>query len=116
MSQLSISFGLDGKNCASSGTPFAAWKNIRLKSSNLWKVAFIEIAGKSYGPLIKPTQNHTIGMKVNENTYKAQIMLDGKSIFEDQHYILGHLVVSVTDSKVTVSDLVDFVNESFYDH
>ena len=116
MAQLSIPFGLDGKISSGSGGPYASWKNLNLKASQLWTVAFVEVDGKSYGPLIKPTQNHTIGMKVNDNTYKAQILLDGKSIFEDQHYILGHLVVSVTDSKVTETDLIDYVNESFYDH
>ena len=114
MSQINIPFGLDGKT--SSSGPYASWKNLKLKASNLWKVAFIEVAGKSYGPLIKPTQNHNVEMKINTNNYKAQILLDGVSIFEDQYYILGQLVVSVTDSNVQVSDVVDFVDDSFYDH
>ena len=42
MSQLSISFGIDGKNSKCIG-PLTVWKNLNLKSSNLWKVAFIEV-------------------------------------------------------------------------
>ena len=116
MAQLSIPFGYDTKNNPNNVGPYTAWKNIRLKSSNLWKVAFIEIADKSYGPLIKPTQNHKVEMKVNTSNFKAQILLNGVSIFEDQHYILGYLVVSTTDVSVQVSDLVDFVDESLDDH
>ena len=114
MSQINIPFGLDGKT--SSSGPYASWKNLKLKASNLWKVAFIEVAGKSYGPLIKPTQNHTIDMSINDRSYKAQILVNGASVFEDQHYILGNLVVSVNDPTVQITDLVDFVEESFYDH
>jgi hypothetical protein len=47
--QLRIPFGLNGKT-ASSG-PYASWKNLKLKPTSLWNVGFIEIEGKSYGPL-----------------------------------------------------------------
>jgi hypothetical protein len=115
MSQIRIPFGLDGKTSNSTSGPYAFWKNLKVKSSNLWKVAFIEIAGKSYGPLLKPSQEHIVVMKV-DNDYKSHIYINGKSVLTDNYYIFGELVVSVVNTNVTMNDIVEFIEESFYDH
>ena len=115
MSQIRIPFGLDGKTAKFSGSPYASWQNLKVKASNLWKVAFVEIDGKSYGPLLKPTQEHNVDMRVGNDDH-AHIYINGNSVFKYKHYIGGELVVSVDNSQVTVNDLVEFIEESFYDH
>ena len=115
MSQLRIPFGLNGKTASSTGRPYASWQNLKLKTSDLWKVAFVESEGKSYGPLLKPSQDHNVEMKV-DNNYKAHIYINGQSVLSDNHYIFGELVVSVINLNVNTNDIVDFIEESFYDH
>ena len=113
MSQLRIPFGLDGKT--SSGGPAASWKNLILKPSSFWKVAFVEVNGKSYGSLLKPSQHHNIAMKISGD-YQAHVYINEQSVLTDKHYIFGELVVSVNQPDVTINQLVDFVEETFYDH
>jgi len=115
MSQIRIPFGLDRKTAKFTGSPFASWLNLKLKSSNLWKVAFVEINGKSYGPLLKPTQNHDVVMKVGSD-YKAHVYINGQSVIMDNMYIGGDVVVSLNDTSTNINNLVDFIEESFYDH
>jgi len=112
---MKIFFGVDGKNSLSTG-PYTVWKNIKLKSSNLWSAAYVEVNNISYGPVLKPTQHHIIEMNVNTNTYKSQILINNKPVFEDKHYILGKLIVTTNKSSLNENDIVDFIECSYYDH
>jgi hypothetical protein len=54
-------------------------------------------------------------MKIGAN-YQAHFYINGQSVLTYKHYICGDLVISVTNPDVTTNQLVDFVEESFYDH
>lgn len=114
MPQIKLHFGLD-KTQPSSG-PYSSWFNLLLKKTQDWSVAFVEIDGKSYGDLLKPTQDHKIEMTVNADTYEIYLKVNNKVIQKYKHYFSGNLVISTTNSNITENQLVDKISESFYDH
>ena len=98
---------------ATSG-PYAKWKNIKLKQSDKWKVGFVEIKGHSYGDLLKPTQEHTVGMFID--VYDACLKINNKTYFKQNTYFEATLVLDVINDSVKVDDFIEYLNESFYDH
>lgn len=109
-----INFGIDGQTATAE--PYTKWQNIKLKPSKLWTAAFVEINNISYGPILKPTQEHNIEMKINTDIYKSQIVINDIPVFENKYYILGKLVISTHDKINNINDIVDFIDCSFYDH
>ena len=114
MPQIKLHFGLD-KSQPSTG-PYSSWFNLLLKKSKDWSVAFVEIDGKSYGDLLKPTQDHKIEMTVNGDTYEIYLKINNKVIQKYTQYFSGFLVVNTTNDTVTENQLIDKISESFYDH
>ena len=112
MVQIRIPFGYNDKSKHSG--PYSEWKNIKLKKSDKWKVGFVEIHGKSYGTLLKPIQEHIVGMFIEG--FDACLKINGKTLFKQQHYFEGFIVLDVIDESTNIDEFIEYFKESFYDH
>ena len=113
MAQIRIQFGVDGKK--SSGGPLGIWNNIKLKKSVNWNAAFVEIDGKSYGPVLRPTQDHTLELDISVD-YQTQILINRQPVYSSKHYISADLVVSLTNKDANANTFIEYIPAEFYDH